>query len=525
MAIHLPTMLLMIITASGTLALSVGWVARSKDKEGLYTWTAALSLQTLGFVLLSLRYQIPDFFSILVANTALSASRSLFIAAIAQFQQRRIPSVLFWGPPLVLAFTFSWLMHDFAARVVVSGVINIFQVLMALIILMSREYAITGRGKHLMVCGLGIMVATLTVRTLSMVMLPDTTLSMMEQNPVQALAFLVAFGSLILVSNGFVLMSKERADEHIRLIAMKDRLTGTWNRIRLEEAALMEMARLDRYGHPVSLIMADIDHFKEINDHFGHATGDQILKEFCAVTQSCIRTTDLLGRWGGEEFLVLLPNSGFSSTARIAERIRSTLEQYELAEGLRITASFGFAVCQSTDTWDSWLDRADKALYRAKSAGRNRVETESLQPDANTADHPDTHLVPLVWRKAYASDNGHIDTQHRALFENVNTPLNSIKDNRPKQELAQLIGALVAEIRQHFEEEEQLFRAAEYPDSERHCELHHHLVTRGIQLTERFEKGQVGAGELFHYLAYEVVAQHMLIEDRKFFSLPATLSI
>lgn len=522
MATHIPTMFLMIIAASATLAFSVGWVARRRDRDGLHLWTASLILQTLSFSLYFLRQQIPDFFSILLANVGLSVSYALYLAAICQFQQRRVPHPLFWCPPVILAVAFSFLMANIGARIIVSGLVFITQILLVFLSLLSRRHRINGHGKYLLILGLGIMICVLAMRIMIVTFAPDSITSILSENPIQALTFLTAFITLVLTSNGFVLMTKERADERTRLLAMKDRLTGTWNRIRLEEAAQLEMARLERYGHPVSLIMADLDHFKEINDRFGHATGDQILKEFCTVAQGCIRNTDLLGRWGGEEFLILLPNSGFASAAQLSERIRSAVEQHEFAGGLRITASFGFAVCQSTDSWDSWLDRADKALYRAKAIGRNRVETECMYQESGQATELDTHLVQLVWHKIYESGNAQIDAQHRALFEHANALLKAILDDRPKPEITQLIAALVSEIDQHFHTEEVIFQQADYPDSDHHRALHTHLVQRATQLAYRFEKDQVGVGELFHFLAYEVVAQHMLIEDRKFFPLLAS---
>lgn len=521
MATHIPTMFLMIIAAGATLAFSVGWVARAQDKEGLRIWTMALAVHTLAFILFALRGKIPDLFSVLMANVALSISYSLFLSAITQFQQCRVSSLLLWLPPLIVALAFSFLMSDIAARIIVGGVIYVAQILIVLFNLLNRENDVTGRGKHLMVCGLFIMIATLLMRIVTTLIVPEDISSIMRETPVQSLTFLATFITLILVSNGFVLMIKERADERIRLMAMKDRLTGIWNRIRLEEAAQLEIAMLERYGHPVALIMADLDHFKDINDQFGHAAGDQILKEFCSVTQDCIRNTDLLGRWGGEEFLILLPNSGYASAAQLAERIRSAVEQHEFTNGLRITASFGFAVCQSTDSWASWLDRVDKALYRAKTAGRNRVETECLQQEPGQTALPDTHLVQLVWRKAYESGNAQVDAQHRALFEHANTLLKAILDNREKLEITQLIAVLLSEIDQHFRAEETLFLQAAYADSEHHRVLHAHLVQRATQLALRFERDQLDVGELFHFLAYEVVAQHMLIEDRKFFPLLA----
>jgi len=518
---HIPTMFLMIIAASGTLALSVGWVARARDEDGLQLWTAALVLQTLVFGLFFLRNQIPDFFSIRLANTALSASYSLFLAAIYRFQQRRLSPLLFWCPPMLLAVALSFLTTHIVARIITAGLVFSTQYLLIFFALLSRRYQVRGRGKYQLAVGFGIMFSVIVIRILSVVFAPDSIASMLSNTPIQTLTFSMTFVTLILISNGFVLMIKERADERVRLVAMKDRLTDAWNRIRLEDAAQQEIVRLERYGHPASLIMVDLDHFKQINDKFGHATGDLVLKQFCAVAQGCIRTTDLLGRWGGEEFLILMPNSGYASAACLAERIRTAVEQHDFADGLHVTASLGLAVCQPTDTWESWLDRADKALYRSKSAGRNRVEGECLQQESAQAAESSAHLVELNWRKVYESGNTRIDTQHRVLFEQVNALLNAILENRPKPDIARLVAMLVADVDQHFQDEEAIFQQTAYPESERHCGLHAHLVLRANQLVSRFEKDQVGVGELFHFLAYEVVAQHMLIEDQKFFPLLA----
>jgi len=376
MKMHVPTMFSMIIAASGTLTFSVGWVARAKDGDGLRLWTVGLALQVFTFSLFSLRNKIPDIFSVLLANAALSTSFSFFLAAVCQFQQRRLRHALFWCPPVVLAVICSFFMNDIGARIIVSGVIFSTQGGLILVATLSRRYVVNGRGKYLLVSGMVVTIAVLLMRIVSVVFAPDSIPSMLGETPIQTMTFMMTFITLILMSNGFVLMTKERADERIRLLAMKDRLTGVWNRIRLEEAAQQEIARYERHGHPVALVIMDLDYFKRINDQFGHGTGDLVLREFCEVVLHCVRTTDIFGRWGGEEFLLLLPETDFASAGALAERIRAAVEQHEFSGGLRVTSSMGLATCLSGDTWDSWLDRADQALYRAKSAGRNRVESE-----------------------------------------------------------------------------------------------------------------------------------------------------
>ena len=515
---HVPTLLLIIVITSATLAIAVGWVARLDDQDGLKKWTGALILHTLVFALFSLRDKVPDFLSILLANIALSCTYALLLAAIGQFQQRRIAPALLWGPPLLTACFFALSLSNISARIIGGGLIFAGQILSVLFALTNRQYPIHGRGKHLMIGGFIMMIGVIFIRILGEALSAEGTQSIVRTTPIQILTFLSAFVTLILTSNGFVLMTKERADERSHLLARKDRLTGVWNRIQLEEATQQEMSRLERYGHPVALIMMDLDHFKRINDQFGHATGDMILKGFCDIVHSCIRSTDVLGRWGGEEFVLVMPNSGFASAAQLAERIRSALEQHEFPGGHKITASFGFAVCQSTDTCESWLHRADMALYRAKTAGRNRVEAECLESQAGQVE-PDAVFIKLAWSQAYECGHSKIDSQHHALFDHANILLRAILSHAPKPEIMQQVNTLIAEIRQHFADEGAELRTIAYPDVQHHYELHYQLQERAAQLAERFEKDQLGEGELLHFLAYEVIAQHMLIEDRKYFPL------
>ena len=126
--------------------------------------------------------------------------------------------------------------------------------------------------------------------------------------------------------------------------ATTDHLTGVWNRAYIETSAKRELEMFNRYGHPFSVIFADLDHFKSINDKWGHAVGDNVLKEFCSVLQTSLRATDIFGRWGGEEFVVLLPNTGRASANIIAERFRATISEHKIDDVGHVTSSFGRCV-------------------------------------------------------------------------------------------------------------------------------------------------------------------------------------
>lgn len=385
MQFHMPTLFMMVIAASATLMFSVGWVACREVKDGLSLWARGLALNTLALVLLGLRGSVPDYLSIIVANVAISGAYTLFLAALLQLQDRRIPTFWFWFPPLSIAVMFPLFMSNVNARIIISSVVFLMQHVIILWLMMASQYVIKGRGKHLLIGAFTIMILTIFSRVLVIATGSVVIVDIAQNTPIQTLLLVASFVALVLGSNGFVLMAKEHADERFRLLAKKDTLTGVWNRAHMQEMARQEMIRQQRYGHSVSLIMADIDYFKKINDSFGHAGGDRVLKEFCRIVQDCIRSSDALGRWGGEEFLLVLPNSAHSGAAELAERIRSQLESHEFSDVHKITASFGVAVYQQDETWEHWLHRADMALYLAKAAGRNRVEMEESNHEIGCA--------------------------------------------------------------------------------------------------------------------------------------------
>lgn len=164
--------------------------------------------------------------------------------------------------------------------------------------------------------------------------------------------------------------------------AFKDPLTGAGNRIALNDNLKREMELAKRHRYDLSLLMIDLDHFKAINDGFGHLTGDKILKAVVLKIQDCIRQTDICFRYGGEEFLVLLNNANIANARLIAERIRMAIEDLaiETEKGpLQATISTGLAILDSDDTELTLIERADKALYSAKQTGRNKVCVEEAR--------------------------------------------------------------------------------------------------------------------------------------------------
>jgi len=157
-------------------------------------------------------------------------------------------------------------------------------------------------------------------------------------------------------------------------LATTDALTDAFNRRKFNELTLAELERVRRYGRPLSLFILDIDHFKRVNDTYGHEAGDQVLVTLAGLLRAGIRATDSLARWGGEEFVVLSPGVTADGEAHLAERLRAAAAAHDHASVGTVTASFGVAEHSPGETPDELFARADRALYRAKDGGRNRVE-------------------------------------------------------------------------------------------------------------------------------------------------------
>lgn len=159
-------------------------------------------------------------------------------------------------------------------------------------------------------------------------------------------------------------------------LAIHDFLTGLFNRRKIEELLKTEYERCVRYNTSLSLILYDIDFFKNVNDSYGHQEGDRVLKELTLLISHNIRKTDMHGRWGGEEFLVILPETPISVVQEVAEKLRKVVESHDFELPQHITISAGVTVVQTDETLDKVLQRLDSALYMAKKTGRNRVHAE-----------------------------------------------------------------------------------------------------------------------------------------------------
>ncbi len=171
-----------------------------------------------------------------------------------------------------------------------------------------------------------------------------------------------------------VRFQKMMSDQEIMRLAIKDPLTNIYNRRHFNEEIRREIDRAARYERKLSVVMLDIDHFKNVNDIFGHQAGDSVLCELAMLVEKHIRKTDIFARYGGEEFCILMPETDIADAAGFAEKLRDIIERSAFKNIEKITASFGVSEYRKDDDLFSLIKRADDALYIAKNKGRNRVE-------------------------------------------------------------------------------------------------------------------------------------------------------
>jgi diguanylate cyclase len=200
-----------------------------------------------------------------------------------------------------------------------------------------------------------------------------------DYSPIQLHSFLVTVGLIILFSLLFAL-NEEKNKNLLRSLSLKDDLTGIGNRRACIEKMTETISFHKRYGMDASLVCIDIDDFKSINDTMGHASGDTAIRKLAGCVTGMLRESDRVFRIGGDEFVIIADGTDRDAAIQLTEKIRRTVEGTVIVAGRKLTISLGVTLLKVGDTTDSWLDRADAELYRAKGAGRNQVRMEALAP-------------------------------------------------------------------------------------------------------------------------------------------------
>lgn len=292
----------------------------------------------------------------------------------------------------------------------------------------------------------------------------------------------------------------------------RDRLTKIYNRSFLDIRIREEMDLSNRHGAPLSLAYFDLDHFKNVNDKFGHSTGDAVLREIAQTVEADVRASDVFARWGGEEFMILMPATRLLDAVIVAEKIRVLIEKIDHPSVGRVTASFGVAEYFPDEYAGSWFKRVDNALYRSKEKGRNQITAS----DALNGEESVQYQVK--WLEEWNSGNDQIDMDHKELLQMGN---NLVEDSYALNNLEDAVARyneLLDRIEAHARREEIILENAGYDGVEAHKASHQALLEKARIHGEQLIENKIDTQFLFVFIMKEVIIGHLVKEDAQYFN-------
>ncbi len=352
---------------------------------GVREWTIANALAFVALLLYAMRGTAPDFLTIELANGILAASIATIYIGFRQFLALSRPvKTLAIGLVLTVSGVafFHYIYDLYSARVVVVSVFHAAVSANIGLTVLSADVQVRRRYPYRFTACIALLFALgHSIRGLIYLFSPDALGSSVQNSPLNLL--FLSIGTLVLpiYTMGAVMMVHDKMMSKALDDANRDFLTGVWSRRAFFDIAERELARARRMRRPISLLVFDVDHFKKLNDTYGHATGDQVLTAIAQCAGREIRSIDYLARIGGEEFAVLLPEEDASAAMLVAERLRAAVSEqphvrppvFGAKGAMPVSVSIGAAVSGPDESISELLNRADHALYQAKAAGRNQV--------------------------------------------------------------------------------------------------------------------------------------------------------
>lgn len=358
-------------------ASAIGFQAVSiREYKGVSTVLLGNFSLALGFFLNIFQGSLPDVITIVISNLLLLQGPNLFYIAFSRFLGDRFDKKIIIVLSLaILAITtyYTYVSYDTGARIIGTSICTGTSILVAAHKLWKTRKQTYRLGVWLTLLPLTVYGLFLYVRAIATIYAPPE--SAFSNTPVQTTTYLLLFVISFLWTIGFILMVSLRLQSDLRELATIDTLTRIPNRHATQTFFEREISRVQRHGGKFSILLIDIDNFKQINDKYGHALGDLALIKVAKIFDTSIRKQDIVGRWGGEEFLMILPDTPLQKARVIAERLRDMVSKTEIGEkdiDVNITISTGVASTSTTDTLVSILKKADDALYVAK-ATKNAV--------------------------------------------------------------------------------------------------------------------------------------------------------
>lgn len=378
MTLDVPTMLAMIVITNLAMTIALWVVAYGRDIPGLKSLAWGMVANTGIYALYGLQGTIPEWLAISLPNTLGSLVVVQFLRAALQLRGATLSRGWMLLPMLAVFLASTLLLDNRGARIVWVNGILAFQEGLVLWALLRQGGFATGRGRHILAASTLLLMLMFSFRCLAVAVGWLPAAPVVAGGILSTVTYLVTYLAVVFIAFGFVLVATELAADQNHRLAMEDALTGLPNRRAVLEALARHCSAAHRNARPLTVLLLDIDHFKQVNDRHGHPAGDEVLRRIAHTIRQRLRVQDMAGRFGGEEFLVLLPDTAPEGGLTLAEALREEIAATAITIGdkvLHVTASVGLCGTEESTpgNGDLLVRRADDALYAAKEGGRNRT--------------------------------------------------------------------------------------------------------------------------------------------------------
>lgn len=313
-----------------------------------------------------------------------------------------------------------------------------------------------------------------------------------------------------------MLINLKKTNDELTALAVKDTLTGLNNRRSMDEGVNRFLNIAEAYRQELSFIMLDLDNFKLVNDIYGHDYGDRVLKGVADSITSSTRKSDISYRWGGEEFLIVLPNTDLKTAYEVAENLRLDVKSRLTTPSSQLTISLGVTDYASTDGPNLWFRRADYALNLAKKQGKDRAIIWASTKPLPLA------FAKIDWNKSWECGHKELDRQHQELIDLSNALAVLGTDPINEDLIIKQLDTIITHTVYHFNYEEDLLKSLNYEDYEGHKQEHADLIKRFTLLIQETKDHKVTIKNCFDQFAGTLVIGHLLHYDRLFFPLIAS---
>ena len=377
MIAHTPTLFACVALVATIMAFCLILVGQFNQRDGLLTIGFGLLAHALAYIGYTLYGHAPLWLTYGAANTLLAVALAFYGASVFRIVELRVCWWRIFAPAALMLVLMVSLIDTLEPRMLAATLVLMVQC--ALIIYWTRRYIpAQGRARMLLIIGSSISLIGLGMRVIAIIGGGAAEMRYDVSNLKQTISVSIGTFTAMMISLGLVLLAKERSESLFQRLALRDVLTGILNRRAVLEQFSKELERARRDASYLAVAMVDIDHFKQINDVYGHLAGDEVICHCVNQLTQRIRESDSIGRYGGEEFLVLLPHTSPEHAVAVLDQLRASVAESparfgEASISLRISIGVCCVVPNEDDTTASLLARADAALYDAKGLGRNTL--------------------------------------------------------------------------------------------------------------------------------------------------------